>query len=207
MISYCFGIPTINRADLLNESLEKYVADFPDKQFIIVDNAHQDIFEHRNVTLVRKGKNLGVAASWNLLATMAFHRGYNGILLVNDDVYWGQKQAAVDDFMGRQSELEFVAPHVGWCNFLLSQKVFNRVGPFDENFYPAYYEDNDYRYRLKLLDVPYVQSKFLDVEIFRGSQTIAKDPELIKWSNCESIYIRKWGGLPGGETFVTPHNK
>ena len=207
MISYCFGIPTINRADLLNESLEKYVVDFPDKQFIIVDNAHQDIFDHRNVTVLRKGKNLGVAASWNLLATIAFDRGHNGIVLVNDDVYWGKKQAEVDDFMARQSENEFVVPPNCWCNFLLTQKIFNKVGQFDEDFYPAYYEDNDYRYRLRLLDVPYVQSEFFYVEIYRGSQSIAKDPELIKYSNCECVYIRKWGGGPGGETFTTPHNK
>ena len=37
------GIPTLNRADLLNEALEKYFEDFKDTEIFIVDNGKQNI--------------------------------------------------------------------------------------------------------------------------------------------------------------------
>ena len=40
---FAIGIPTLNRADLLNPVLKKYAADFPDTKIYVVDNGNQDI--------------------------------------------------------------------------------------------------------------------------------------------------------------------
>lgn len=207
MINYCFGIPTINRADLLNEALGKYVVDFPERKFFIVDNGNQSIMQHKNISAECPGYNLGVAASWNYLARKAFLSGFNGVCLLNDDVYWGKKQDQIDELMANLHGNEFVVSPNAWCLFLLTKEVFDRVGPFDERFYPAYYEDNDYHYRMKLLNVIYRHEKLFGVSVFRGSQTIARDPGLIKHSKCEAYYVEKWGGLPGKETYKTPFGK
>ena len=34
--------------------------------------------------------------------------------------------------------------------FMIGREALEKVGPFDENFYPAYFEDNDYHYRIRL---------------------------------------------------------
>ena len=37
-----------------------------------------------------------------------------------------------------------------WHCIGFTRKTFDKVGMFDEQFYPGYYEDNDYGYRLKI---------------------------------------------------------
>ena len=39
---------------------------------------------------------------------------------------------------------------VGWSAFMVTRRLINRIGYFDENIYPAYYEDNDYGIRVAL---------------------------------------------------------
>ena len=39
---------------------------------------------------------------------------------------------------------------VGWSAFMVTRRLINRIGYFDENIYPAYYEDNDYGTRVAL---------------------------------------------------------
>jgi glycosyltransferase involved in cell wall biosynthesis len=56
------GIPTINRADLLNEALANYFEDFKDTEIVICDNGKQDIItRERNFVLYRPEQNLGVS--------------------------------------------------------------------------------------------------------------------------------------------------
>jgi len=43
------------------------------------------------------------------------------------------------------------AEHPDFSAFMLSKKGWDLVGEFDEGFWPAYFEDNDYHYRINLL--------------------------------------------------------
>jgi GT2 family glycosyltransferase len=99
-----------------------------------------------------------------------------------------------------------------WNFFAINAWVIFKVGWFDENFYPAYKEDQDYAYRCKLAgierkDLPGASGTHL------GSQTIASDPHYaarnhdthFNWN--QSHYIMKWGADSGSERFATPYNK
>jgi hypothetical protein len=90
--------------------------------------------------------------------------------------------------------------------------VISKVGWFDENFYPAYKEDQDYSYRCNLAGVerkslPGASATHL------GSQTIASDPEYAihnlhthsDWNR--RYYITKWGGESSSEVFTTPYGR
>jgi hypothetical protein len=46
---------------------------------------------------------------------------------------------------------KFIPP---WNMFIAPRSTLKRVGLFDENFYPAYFEDRDYQLRLSTLGVP-----------------------------------------------------
>ena len=94
-----------------------------------------------------------------------------------------------------------------WCNFLLSNKVHKIVGDFDERFFPAYYEDNDYHQRLKLDLFKVEQHEFMNPEIYRNSMTIEKNRSLnSRFEINKQYYIEKWGGVPGEEKFSIPFN-
>ena len=97
---------------------------------------------------------------------------------------------------------------LNWCSFILSADAYQKTGAFDEKFFPAYYEDNDYFRRMSIAEVPMIFNGMLNPVVYRNSMTIAKDQTLN--NNFEAnrqYYISKWGGLPAQETFGTPFNQ
>ncbi len=105
------------------------------------------------------------------------------------------------------------APHPHFSAFMVSKQCWEAVGEFDEVFAPAYFEDNDYHYRMKLLGVPAI---VLPSAMFYhyGSRTQNEASEDGKpivvsmlFENNRAFYVRKWGGLPGQEKFTHPYGE
>lgn len=212
---FAIGIPTINRADLLQETLEKYSKDFPNTPIYVVDNGGQsfDISNFGdNIHFFYNNPNAGVATSWNQLCDAIFEgiplvEKCQHALILNDDIYLGKTEEEVKKFI-IENNITLATTTGTWCAFLLNNLVFSKVGPFDKNIFPAYFEDNDYAYRLQLSGYPHTAHEFLNPEIYRNSQTIAKDPSLNNsFEKNKQYYIQKWGGEPYKETFLTPFNK
>ena len=77
MYNFAVGIPTINRADLLNEALAVYAKCWPSLTIYILDNGNQNIVTQSPKQIVLKSStNMGVAASWNFLAEKSFSEGF-----------------------------------------------------------------------------------------------------------------------------------
>lgn len=101
------------------------------------------------------------------------------------------------------------AEHPHFSCFLVDDRLFDLVGYFDENIRPAYTEDNDMHYRIKLAGEKALittSSKFYHF----GSRTIKSDSELevenVATHGKNNVYYEeKWGGLPGKEVFTTPY--
>jgi GT2 family glycosyltransferase len=202
------GIPTINRADLLNESLEKYFDDFRTTEIAICDNGNQDIITRpKNFMIYRPEQNLGVSGSWNMLMDYGIKVGATHVLILNDDVYLGKNEDEINAIV-RLWTPEFLCTELNWCAYILSTETFKKVGKFDEGFFPAYFEDNDYFYRMKLIGVPIIFNTMLNPIIYRNSMTIQKDPLLNKdFEKNRQYYISKWGGSPANEKFTKPFNQ
>lgn len=99
--------------------------------------------------------------------------------------------------------------------FCVSRRLGQVVGRFDENFNPAYFEDNDTHRRIKLAG--YEGGALAPYWHFR-SGSFRVDPERRRqvqatFDNCKRYYCEKWGapfdsGSPvGRETFLTPFGK
>lgn len=202
------GIPTINRADLLNESLKKYFEDFIETEIVIVDNGNQDIITRENKFFIyRPFENLGVSGSWNMIMDYAEKVKATHVLMLNDDVYLGKDEYSINSMINVFEKIHFINSEMNWSSFILSVEGYKKIGKFDENIYPAYFEDNDYCYRMRLLGIERLNTDYLNPVIYRNSQTIQKDPNLnLNFSKNRDYYISKWGGEPNKETFKTPHN-
>ena len=99
-IHFVVCIPTINRADLLNEALANYFNDFKDTLIVICDNGHQEIISReQNFEIIRPKTNLGVAKSWNLLMEFADKQGATHVLMLNDDVYLGKSEIQIQSIL------------------------------------------------------------------------------------------------------------
>ena len=204
---FSIGIPTLNRADLLIPSIEKYIEDFPGVDIHIIDNGNQNLkFDYPNVHIYEEKNNLGVAASWNKLCKIIFiNKSWS--LIINDDVYLGYNTKIVNQVI-ESSYTGITQSHLNFSVILMNKDIFNNVGEFDEKFYPAYYEDSDYIYRLKLLGLRQDVDTRLNPKDARVSQTYEKCPEYVNdaMRYNRQRYIDKWGDIPLLEKFITPFN-
>ena len=204
MKKYAIGIPTLNRLDLLYPAMLYYEIDFPNTKKFIVDNGKQDLgwnLDKVNALIFENEENIGVAASWNKLCKAIFEEHEYAIIL-NDDIYLGKQEWQIDSFFNwleiSNSDADFFIGPKDWCAFIIPKKTYEEVGDFDERFFPAYYEDNDYATRMKLMGKKVEMIPFLDPAVFRSSETLKKDAG-IKSDVTRQKYIEKWGGVPGQE--------
>jgi GT2 family glycosyltransferase len=208
-MSYCIAIPTINRKDLLMDALEWYTQNMPNTQILVVDNGNQDIPElTRNVKVFTPEKNLGVAGSWNFLIWTAKNMGYSHVLVLNDDVILQRSEGEIDALIQKEGNLTFHRPKAfyNWSAFIISVDIFFKVGMFDIDFKRAFFEDNDYEYRMKLSGVTIKYQDDLNPQVYKNSQTIEKNPLLGGYLENRELYIKKWGGIPNEETYKIPYN-
>ena len=203
---FCIGIPTLNRADLLNESLIKYENDFCDVNILIVDNGKQNIVKTSNSNVFVPDVNMGVAGSWNYICKEIFkHHDY--AVLLNDDVYLGYNTERINKIIENYPNT-LIQSYVSWSVVVISKHLYNLIGQFDEIFYPAYYEDSDYLYRMKLNGILQEVSAELNPDVVRISMTQEKAPDFVNASMQanRNRYIAKWGGLPLLESYLIPYD-
>ena len=95
--------------------------------------------------------------------------------------------------------------------FGINRLCYEKIGPFDDQFYPAYYEDNDYHYRMRLGNLAAV-CNLKNFYFHFGSRTKIINPAFKEFVDENYLrnrerYLSKWGGLPGEETYKTPFDK
>lgn len=195
------GVPYINRPDLL----EKLIASIDEEigQLIVIDNTFDGsapVFP--SVKNVSANRNFGVAASWNLIIKATPTAPW--WLFVNSDVEFfpGDLAQIVESMQAND-----VSTMHGFSILGVSARAIGRVGLFDENFIPAYYEDDDWRYRCSLASIPIVDLHLSSIHV--GSAAIYSDPHLMRENNRtfqqnKLYYITKWGGDKNAEQFTTP---
>ncbi len=156
--------------------------------------------------------NVGVAGSWNAFMSQAMLRNAHAIILANDDIeHKGKALASLCEALKDHPFAYIAAPASNMYScFGLQLSVPRYVGMFDIEFSPAYFEDNDYDYRLKLAGVPVhrVEGDYFH----KGSATLG----LFDWQRRQmhhhnfrknaEYYVRKWGGMPGDERYTVPFN-
>lgn len=133
-----------------------------------------------------------------LLLLSARHANHGD--MYTDQVNWGLLNAKRPEFQ----------PGPDFSCFCTTKKLLDIVGPFDEHFIPAYFEDNDMHRRIQLAG--YEAYAYAPYWHYR-SVTVRTDPERARelsggaQEKSRQYYIAKWGGMPGDENFVTPFNR
>lgn len=122
----------------------------------------------------------------------------------------GEIENAQDIFSLKSSDKENVgeAESPNFSAFMINKRCWEEVGEFDTGFFPAYFEDNDYHYRIKLAGlkaIVYPPAMFYHY----GSRTQNESNPTpivasIRFEANRAYYIEKWGGAPGGERFKVP---
>lgn len=245
------GIPIVNRGDYLLRLFDS-IGDFSIGKICIINNGNskdvaEAIDEIKNryeskseLDIVSPGENWGCAKSWNYI--LKKHMNDYVWMAANDvafrpgdveKIYEWQEKDRVEN-LGKLGTINYT--NVGYGFWVINSTHFERMGTFDENFYPAYYEDMDYNRRMYLMDqecqrgirsenvsmrdIPDVKmihcnenseinpDKVIDYE----SSTIHSDPKLKEanditfWINLR-YYTQKWGGDRRKECWANPYGE
>jgi hypothetical protein len=170
--------------------------------------------------------NHGVAASWNIGIRHAAAIGADWLVICSESMRFGP--AGGKDFeaglaglaglvMGRCDQTctqvidtgqGFCQNGYGWHLIGLHMGTVERVGLFDEIFYPAWWEDADYKRRMhlaKILEDEPVDG--VDAHLAACEHTLASGAlGGVGWWTTMSRYELKWGGLAGEERWIHPYN-
>ncbi len=198
------GIPTYCRYDLLEALLLSAEAGTvkPDG-YIIIDNGNSFGVERLKallgerasvVELISPGANIGVAAAWNRILEMT--KDEKGVIISNDDIEFGSK--TFEELSGalEQEHMPFVEGD-GWALFGQSSTTTALVGYYDENFWPAYYEDVDYDERMRRLGVMRKNPLSEPVKHHGWATTTAvANADWLKLGRerNHAYFLQKWGG-------------
>lgn len=210
---YLIGIPVISNIHFIEECLASI--DYDQVDVALVNNSINEHFVNQinalavkyNVTVVQQPKNIGVAAAWNVLMRAMDRCGYLKLLISNSDVTYPAgvlKQAFETDL---EDDGSITCVDRSFCSFIVTPQTIEAIGYFDENFYPAYFEDNDFGHRIKLAGKR-IQKLGLKFE-HRDSTTIKNDRifavgNSVTFPMNQAYYQRKWGGGPGREKSKNP---
>lgn len=209
------GIATLNRADLL-ERLFKFMG--PESSLLsdilIVDNGNQDLaFLPERAEIIRHEVNVGVNRSWNQLITKAiYEKECDWVLILNDDIALAPGQLSqIIKLLASAKGKWILTPDWEWCCIAISKECADNMQYepykyFEEALWPGYYGDNDFHYRIKVMEqedkyigmVPELRPAIMD-----KSKTREKNPNLN--GQCSSyVYVYKWAGNPGEEKYKIP---
>jgi GT2 family glycosyltransferase len=183
-------------------------------------------------------KRMAVTVSWNLGINQAIRKGADYILVVNDDILFspwtidglvsyfesaddsiaivtghnvrGQIENPDDIFSWPCPEFPNVdEEHPDFACFMIKPSTIENIGNFDENFTPAYFEDNDYHRRINLLGY---KARFTASAPYYhyGSRTQNNDSNIpvvppFAFELNRAYYINKWQGDVGSETALHPY--
>lgn len=177
------------------------------------------------IVLDNWNNNRGVAASWNEGMRKSLELGNQYALITNDDALFTPGAIKkMYDFIKYKGNAVLVSPNQNdfsegepveggadfFCFIVDIKRLTEKVGWFDENFTPAYFEDNDMHLRIghageKCYMLPDVRVNHV------GSATQYFDPNSPvvpphQFEANRAYFIEKWGGQPGSHQYMHPFN-
>lgn len=190
------GIPTLLNGEAIKQSYKGILENLKTEDvFLILDNGNQNLglLEYK-VIIEKSERNLGVAGSWNWLAKKAFSMGFQEIVLLQDDVIWEQHQLEACRELIKTSNIDHLLSYLEYSVQVLRKTTFDEVGEFDESFFPAFYEDDDYSYRMNNAKKSYKRFKKLDPS--PGSKKAVTSAKMAVVKNSFNVFVKKWGFKP-----------
>ena len=220
----CIGVPVLVGGHKLFEHFQ--TIDIPLKRYYIVDNSmgrDSEVEEAIDAICDYKPKHIEevVVVQNNLNA--GYPGSVNQIIRDNTDCkHWivcgydwhpipGQWERVLD----KAASVPFGAflgdtPTDCMCGFLWTPQLLAKVGYLDENFFPGYFEDNDYRYRIiqsgASVDTIPLQADHDRSSTLNSSTEFQKKNQYTFQKNYK-YYVEKWGGSPTQEKHDRPFGK
>jgi GT2 family glycosyltransferase len=150
------GFATLKRFDLADRLLASI--DYPVEHLVVVDNSGTASWNPVkpdfvvNMWVIRVPYGLGLVGAWNLIIKSTPYAPY--WILINDDAWFaaGALKTIVENV--DVNALNFLQCEPKWSAPVFGQGMVDKVGLYDERFYPLYFDDNDLERRVRHHGVP-----------------------------------------------------
>lgn len=190
------------------------------KDILLVDNTREGwVATDRRVKGFRfqtyrdpDGHNLGVARSWNIGARRVLDEDLDYLVIMSASMLFGPELHTtwlrqMETFWG-ESVIECEGN--SWHLIALHRRLFEQVGLFDEAYYPAYMEQTDWCYRLRMKRLEHSFTHVWVNALSQGAGLHVNDGKgQTDDVDCPAgpllaHYRDKFGGDKGEETYVQP---
>lgn len=157
--------------------------------------------------------NRGAAGSRNVGARRILDQGIDWLVDVSPVTRFGPHAGLdfVAQLAGSDAWVVQSSAPVNWHLIAWSRRLFERVGLFDENFWPIYGEDADMARRVHIAAEEDGRNAVWDcvdadawVTMYGHSVRLAGI--VPNMERCWTYYRAKWGGMSGAETYRRPFN-
>lgn len=222
--NYMLATAAFSNLELLNKCVDSWYSNI-DKCIIFDGVDYLNVFKdsyirlQTKVNFIKENKDhFGVSGSWNRLIRFCFNNlGKENLIIVGSDTEMKQGflEDIIQDFENQQLDFAINSKYIFNC-WIMNKKCYEIVGLWDENFFPAYFEDCDYRYRIKLSGLKYGEigknSENLFSHYHSATIKLNKDFEEKHHKTFlmnKDYYIRKWGNngqFENCEIFLNPFN-
>lgn len=164
------GFATLKRFDLADRLLRSI--DYPVEHLVIVDNSgiqewipvKPDLV--RNMWVIRIPFGLGLVGAWNLVVKSTPYAPY--WVLINDDAWFAPGSLETIAKEVDTNALNFVDIVPAWSCVVFGEGMVEKVGLYDERFYPLYFDDNDLERRVDQAEVP---KKVIQARVFHENSS------------------------------------
>jgi len=174
---------------------------------------------YSNIKEINEDKPFSVSACWNKIIQEGFKQNAEYILVCNSDIimnifcvknlvnfaeshskfiFWTASEYD-NEFTINESNIvsDTFDEHPHFSCFMLNKKTIDKIGYFDEKFYPAYFEDQDYHNRILIAGEKAGKTGMAKFYHY-GSRTIKCDEELnkrnfITYEKNRKYFLEKWG--------------
>lgn len=179
------------------------------QRVLVIDNSGRNLVLPPTGKKIEAGLNLGVARSWNLGIEWLEETGADLLFLLSSSVRF--RTEGLDLWrVSEQADDWGVNTQLGWHCVGLTRKTFDAVGTFDEHFYPGYFEDTDFLYRMGLAGLPSPRENDRSMPhahiqaVCADAMSVKTGAVKVDFAYLQEYYVRKWGGIQGFERFKTP---
>jgi hypothetical protein len=187
-IDYLVCIPVYQVNDRTRScihSLDNY-----DKVLLIDNSTKKDCreFESLGLEVSYQEENIGVPRSWNI----GLKRNHEWTFVVSSSMLFPNGFKKIANMLDGYQGLMFRTSHVWHCN-AINKKLVEKIGYFDENFYPGYFEDCDWDHRCGIEKIDEYGNILIDAECqIDGGAT--RDGCQVNIDGVHDYFKQKWGG-------------
>lgn len=190
-------VPTMNE-DIMDKCFESIHPKYHDN-LLLIDNSKEGFAHKYGVKYEHHPQNIGISRAWNIGARKVVRENIDYLVVMSATMVFNDgMQGLVEAMEANTNEWGLETQHV-WHLICLRKKVFETIGYFDENFYPAYWEDTDFIRRMELanIHVPMAKSPRLPkIEIdavHQGDALAMKSGLEVNMGAMKNYFIEKWG--------------